>query len=328
MQVQWEHRLIALAASPGAESYHPTAASSASGPALRAAYRLAEAVTRQHSKSFHLASGLLPASKREAIRALYAFCRTVDDIVDACRHCDNLADLESWRQIVRTASAPPLDPVALAWVDAMRRFQIPRRYALQLIDGVARDLSVDRYLTFDELSTYCYSVASTVGLMSMHIVGFASDEAVPYAIKLGVALQLTNILRDVGEDLRNGRIYLPLEELHAFGLDESDLPGSVSSPRWREFMQFQIERARRLYAESRPGIRLLQRDGQLAIAAASDLYAAILEQIEKNGYDVFSRRAALGPWAKLGRIPRILLGLEAGRRHPGAVAGFPSASTL
>ncbi len=307
METRWEHRLIALAGEPGHTSRGPVRSLQGKDPALQAAYNISAAVTRQHSKSFHLASGLLPAAKRQAIRALYAFCRTVDDIVDACAECDNLTDLETWRQIIRMASAPEDDPVATAWVDTLTRFHIPRHYALQLIDGVAKDLAVTRYASFDDLSTYCYGVASTVGLMSMHIVGFTSRDALPYAIKLGVALQMTNILRDVGEDFRNGRIYLPQDELRAFGITEDDLASGTISDCWREFMRFQLDRTRNLYAESWSGIQLLQRDGQMAIAAASGLYRGILDKIEENGFDVFTRRASLGAWEKLSRIPGLAL---------------------
>ena len=313
MERHWEHRLVALAGEPSQDSHGPALSLHGRDPALQAAYGVSAAVTRHHSKSFHLASGLLPASKRQAIRALYAFCRTVDDIVDACAECDDLRDLEAWRQIIRSALAPEHDPLATAWVDTLTRFHIPRHYALQLIDGVAKDLAVTRYASFDDLSTYCYGVASTVGLMSMHIVGFTSRDALPYAIKLGVALQMTNILRDVGEDFRNGRIYLPQDELRAFGITEADLANGRISDCWREFMRFQIDRTRRLYAESSPGIRLLDPDGQLAIAAASGLYRGILDTIEKNGYDVFSRRASLSAWEKIARIPALFLELQRSR---------------
>jgi phytoene synthase len=169
-------------------------------------------------------------------------------------------------------------------------------------------LAQTHYQSFDDLSTYCYGVASTVGLMSMCIIGFKSHEAIPYAIKLGVALQLTNILRDVGEDYRNGRVYLPRDEMSAFGILDTDLESAKVTPRWRDFMRFQIERTRQLYSESRPGIRLLEREGQLATGAASTLYSAILGVIEENDYDVFSRRASLSAWGKLSRVPALWWG--------------------
>jgi phytoene synthase len=298
MQLHWEHRLKALAG----ESPHPveplSTAQWGDDPRLQVAYGHCAAATARHSRSFHLASSLLPQPKRQAVRALYAFCRTVDDIVDAPSVAARESSLEEWRQISQAGRAPDGNPIATAWTDALRRHQIPRRYALQLIEGVSRDLAEARYKTFDDLSTYCYGVASTVGLMAMYIVGFRSKEAVPYAIKLGVALQMTNILRDVGEDLQSGRVYLPQSELQRYGISPHDLQAGRVTERWRDFMRFQISRARRLYDEAWPGIRLLHPDGRMAIAAAATLYRGILAVIERNDYDVFSRRAATGAWEK------------------------------
>ncbi len=139
--------------------------------------------------------------------------------------------------------------------------------------------------------------------MSMHIIGFFTEEAIEYAVKLGVALQLTNILRDINEDWERGRLYLPQEELDRFGLTENDIDRGIVTDRWREFMKFQIARARRLYAEAWPGIAMLNPDGRLAIAAAADLYRAILNDIEAHDYNVFNRRAHLTKWEKLRRLP-------------------------
>lgn len=179
------------------------------------------------------------------MRALYAFCRRSDDIIDcsASSQAETQARLSAWRQTALSAQPPADDPVALAWADTRVRYQIPVRYAEQLLDGVGRDLCQQCYRTFEELAAYAYGVASTVGLMSMHIIGFAGEQALSYAVELGVALQLTNILRDVAEDWNSGRLYLPLDELVAFGLTEADLekrrvyqvisfkkPGVVFSP--------------------------------------------------------------------------------------------------
>lgn len=307
MQASWEHRLIELAGVTPHPRTKPIFSYWAGDASLQKAYHQCAAITRQHSKSFSLASGLLPEEKRSAVRALYAFCRTVDDIVDRPTAAQRDASLDYWRSQVQVASvADHGDLVAAAWNDTLLRYHIPRHYALQLIDGVARDMSQARYATFDDLSTYCYGVASTVGLMSMHIIGFESNEAIPYAIKLGVALQMTNILRDVGEDYRNGRVYLPREEMDAFGVTEHDLARGLVTHNWRELMRFQIARARALYADAWPGIRLMERDGRLAIAAAGSLYRGILDVIERNDYDVFSRRASLGTWAKLQQVMMLL----------------------
>ena len=305
MQLQhaWERTLLDLAyeALHGDHAVKPTAFDQ---PLLQNANAYCERITAEHSRSFHLASRLLPAGKRRAVRALYAFCRVSDDIVDRSAP-DQAARLEEWRRRATAAYPPADDFVAVAWADARLRHHVPLRYAEQLIDGVARDLRQTRYDTFEELAAYCYGVASTVGLMSMHIIGFAGQEAIPQAIKLGVALQMTNILRDVGEDWRIGRVYLPQEELAAFGLDESDLAAGVVDDRWRAFMRFQIDRNRRLYAEAMPAIALLNKDGRFAIAAAAELYRAILDSIEEQDYDVFTRRAFVGKWGKIRMLPGI-----------------------
>jgi phytoene synthase len=272
---------------------------------LRKAYRQAERVTAQHSKSFYFASGLLPEEKRSAVRALYAFCRTVDDIVDESSEDERDSQLDYWRAMVETASFAEDDLIAAAWADTLTRYYIPRHYALQLIDGVARDLFQSRYQTFEELATYCYGVASTVGLMSMYIVGFHSHEAVPYAIKLGVALQMTNILRDVGEDYHNGRLYLPREELAFYGIPESDIARGRVTENWRHFMRFQLDRTRQLYADSWAGVKMLEREGQLAIGAASVFYQGILDEIENSDYDVFTHRASLSTLGKVSRVPAL-----------------------
>jgi len=211
MQVQanWENQLLAMAGNIPHPNTRPFFSYWAGDASLQNAYREAEKITAEHSKSFLFASGLLPEEKRSAVRALYAFCRTVDDIVDESVDGEREAQLDYWRTMVETASFADDDLIAAAWSDTLSRYHIPRHYARQLIDGVARDLSQSRYQTFEELATYCYGVASTVGLMSMYIVGFGTNEAVPYAIKLGVALQMTNILRDVGEDYRNGVVPAP-----------------------------------------------------------------------------------------------------------------------
>jgi phytoene synthase len=271
---------------------------------LERAYRHCAALTAQHSHTFYTATSLLAREKRRAMRALYAFCRVSDDIVD-CTDAGAVFTLRAWRRRATMPQPPPDDLVATAWADTRGRFQIPPRYAEQLVDGVARDLRQTRYATFADLATYAYGVASTVGLMSMYIVGFAGAAAIPYAVKLGVALQLTNILRDVAEDWRAGHVYLPLDELAAYGLADADLGRGQVDERWRTFMRMQIARNRRLYAEAWPGIGLLHRDGRLAVAAAADLYGAILLDIEKHDYDVFHRRAHVSAWGKLRRLPGI-----------------------
>lgn len=304
----WETRLLALALE-GMEGSRGEAgefrlADAADEALLERAFAECEQITRQHSRTFYMASGLLPPAKRLAARVLYAFCRITDDLVDR-RQERAPESLETWARLTLAELPERNNAVALAWHVIRQRYQIPLGYAQQLIEGVALDLVQARYETFDDLVAYCYGVASTVGLMSMHIIGFSGPEAVPYAVRLGVALQLTNILRDVGEDWRKGRLYLPLEELRQFGLEEGDIERGDLTERWREFMRFQIERARRIYASALPGIQLLHPDGRFSIAAAAHLYQAILDKIEENHYDVFRRRAFVGKWDKMRRLPWI-----------------------
>jgi phytoene synthase len=217
--------------------------------------------------------------------------------------------LSVWRQSALSHQPPETNLVAVAWAHTRLRYNVPLRYAEQLIDGVARDLVQTRYETFADLAAYCYGVASTVGLMSMHIVGFAGPEAIPYAIKLGVALQITNILRDVAEDWRVGRVYMSQADLAHFGLSEADIAEGVESgvvhEPWRKFMRDQIERNRCLYKEALPAISMLNRDGRFAIATAAELYKAILTDIEAHDYNVFTRRAYVGAIGKLRRLPMI-----------------------
>lgn len=272
---------------------------------LDEAYQYCARVTKVNSRTFYLATALLPHAKRRAVRALYAFCRATDDLIDQVPRLDDASNpLETWQS--RLSACPtPYDPILLAWADTKARHQIPSGLETQLLEGVARDLSPRRYTSFAELAEYCYGVASTVGLMVMHIVDFADASALPYAVRLGVALQLTNILRDVGADWRSGRLYLPLDDLGRFGLTEDDVANGCVDDRWRAFMRFQIARARGLFERAEPGIALLDPDGRFAIAAASELYRGILDRIEAFDFEVFRARAHLGTWEKIARLPRI-----------------------
>ncbi len=300
----WEHRLMAQAQAP-LESFLRHEVELLIDQAQRQrAYDQCEAITREHSRTFFISSSLLPPDQKQAMRALYAFCRVSDDLVDRdpAHGAERLAD---WRQRALHGLPHENDLVARAWVDTRTRYRIPRQYAEQLLDGIATDLNKTRYESFDELAHYCYAVASTVGLMVMHIVGYAGKEAIPFAVKLGVALQMTNILRDVAEDWSNGRLYLPQDELTACGLSETDVARGVVDDRWRSFMRFQIERTRRLYAEALPGIAMLGRRGRFAVGAAAELYQAILNDIEAHDYDVFTRRARVDDRRKAALLPGI-----------------------
>jgi 15-cis-phytoene synthase len=273
---------------------------------LEKGYAACREVTRSHSRSFYLASALLPSKKRRAVRALYAFCRLADDIVDEGQEPRSEA-LAAYKKTFLSPHPNPNNLLAMAWADTRLSYRIPYRYAEQLLEGIELDLLKNRYQTFEELAYYCYGVASTVGLMSMHITGFQTSEAVSYAVKLGVALQLTNILRDVGEDWRSGRLYLPLDELAKFGLEEQDLTDGQVDDRWRNFMCFQINRTRQIYAEAVPGIAMLHPDGQPAVASAAKLYLGILDDIEQHDYDVFSRRAHVSNFKKISLLAKTLV---------------------
>ena len=280
------------------------------GGNLNEAYGLAREITRDASKSFYLSTLLLPRTKRRGIQALYAFLRTTDNIVDDGGEGATIAALESWRLRSRRAARDQDHPVLLAWADVRDRFGVPQSLAEELIDGVAMDLTITRYDTFAALERYCYCVASTVGLMSMHIIGCVEDrpeilaEAAPYAARLGLAMQLTNILRDIGEDARAGRIYLPLEELRAAGYGEAELVAGVISPAFRAFLDAQIARADALFDASLPGIALLHPESRFAVSSAAGIYRGILPKIIENDYDVFTRRAHLSLREKLLLLPQ------------------------
>jgi 15-cis-phytoene synthase len=302
----WEKPLNKLAFEALEQHASESQAGAADQTLLENAYLACTSLTREHSRTFFLASALLPEEKRHAVRALYGFCRVSDDLVDRAQ-ADPHEKLEAWRQCTVHGEPDRDDAVALAWADTRRRYRIPWRYAEQLIQGVAQDMVKKRYASFAELAEYCYGVACTVGLMSMHIVGYQGRDAFPYAIRLGVALQLTNILRDVGEDWRAGRIYLPEDELTAFGLSEADIAAGLVTEKWRAFMRYQIQRNRRLYEEAMPGVAMLDRDGRFSIAAAAELYQAILQEIEANDYDVFHHRASVSKLKKISKLPGIWL---------------------
>jgi phytoene synthase len=276
----------------------------ARGEALQRAYDVSTRITKEYSKSFYFSSLLLPPAKRQAVHALYAFCRLSDNIVDAAsEHAHE--ELAAWRaKAFRTANEQH-DNVLLAWADTRERFAVPGRYAEELLDGMEMDLTIPVYETWEQLERYCYCVASTVGLMSMHITGYGDPRARDYAIKLGVALQLTNILRDVGEDAARGRVYLPRVDIEQFGLSYADFCHGTVDTRFKALMEFEIQRAERLYDESWAGIALLSPDSRLSVATAAVVYRGILNQIRRIDYDVYAQRAHLGLRGKLTRLPSI-----------------------
>lgn len=276
------------------------------------AYRQCTDIIKHHSKSFYLSARLLPPAKRAGIMALYAFCRFSDDLVDeAGAEGDGTAarlrastDLEGWARRCDEGTDGE-HPVVQAWFDTRVRFGIPRQLPEELLSGIRMDLTLDRYDTWDDLWLYCYRVASTVGLMSMYITGAETMEAVPYAVRLGVALQLTNILRDVGEDARAGRIYLPAEDMARFGYTQEMLMSSVINRDFVRLMQFEMRRAHALYDSAWRGIAMLPADSRAAIAAAATVYRGILNKIVDLNYDVFNNRAHLSMGEKARTLPRV-----------------------
>lgn len=262
-------------------------------PDLRAAYQTCREITRVASKTFFLASLFLSPEKRRAVWAVYAFCRTADDVVDRTAPAgDRLASIEDLeRKLIAAASGHATEAIFIAYADAAQRFAIPLDPALALLRGARMDVTVRRYATYEELCDYCYLVASTVGLLVSPILGYASPEALSYGITLGRAMQLTNILRDVGEDALMGRVYLPAEDLERFGYDERNIFEQTVDENFVELMRFEIERVRALYAEAEPGIELLSPESRYTVRLALSLYRRILNAIELNDYNVFTRRA-------------------------------------
>jgi len=266
-----------------------------------ACYDRCHEMVREHSRSFALSSRFLPYAKRRAVWAAYAFCRTADDIVDRRSPApERLAAIDAWeQQLLAAYDGRATDPIFIAFADAVQRFGIPIEPALDLLRGSRMDITVDRYATFEALCAYCYLVASTVGVMMLPVLGSVTDDALPYAVQLGRAMQITNILRDVGEDAELGRIYLPAEDLARFSYTEHDVFEHTIDRRFVTLMQFQIERARTLYHDAEPGIALLMPESRYAVRLALHLYRGILGAIEANGYNVFTMRAFVPMRAKM-----------------------------
>jgi phytoene synthase len=283
------------------------------------AYEYCRRVTQRASKTFYWGSMFLPPQKRKAIWAVYAFCRVVDDIVDEVieaqaprpGHLSGLRspeeDLEYWRcsmGCIYQRGGSDAGPIELAWSDMLERYDVPLEPALDLLQGVAMDLTVRRYKTFEELYVYCYRVAGTVGLLSSTIFGYHDEAALVHAVDLGVALQLTNILRDIGEDARRGRIYLPLDEMRRFGYSDAELMAGVINDAFRDLVRFQMARADEYYLRSQVGIPLLHADCRLAVRLSSSLYQHILDRIRLNNYNVFTKRASVPLKIKLAAVPQ------------------------
>ena len=266
-------------------------------PALRASYAECKRLNSLHGKTYYLATLLLPPAKRPFVHALYGFARYADEIVDDL--ASTLSPQEK-ADVLRTWSSGVLsdlsagksnDAVGAALVDTVTRFKILHQHFVDFLHSMEMDLTVSTYANYEALSEYVYGSAAVIGLEMVPILGALSDDAYESAKKLGIAFQLANFIRDVGEDLDRGRIYLPLDELAAHGVDEKMLYARVLTPEIIQALKFQIARVRQLQAEAAPGIDLLHATSRPCIRAASELYCGIVDEVEAIGYDIFNKRA-------------------------------------
>lgn len=283
---------------------------------LRQAYSYCRGITREYAKTFYMATRFLPNTKQRSIFAIYALCRYVDDLVDEAEDLIHNKDitqddtrelLEQWKdKLQRTYSGETFDdPILLAFSDVLRLYHIPIDLPFELMDGVCMDLTKDRYNNFDELYDYSYKVASVVGLMVSEVFGYSHSEAKKHAVSLGIGMQLTNILRDIGEDLNRDRIYLPQDELAQFGIREEDLFNHTLDQKFKDFMEFQIRRAESYYEDADKGVPMLSPDSRYPVGMARLNYSRILKRIRENEYQVFTQRAYLSTTEKLSMLPRL-----------------------
>jgi len=251
--------------------------------------------------SFYYSFMFLPPDKRRAITALYAFCREVDDVVDECSD-ENAAriTLAWWRvQVAAIYEGQPQHPVALALVSIVKQFNFPQEHLLEIIDGMEMDLQKNQYADFKAMQLYCYRVASVVGLLAAEIFGYTDRKTLKYAHDLGIALQLTNIIRDVGEDARRGRIYIPQDELAKFGVHTNDILDGKETENFHKLMQFQIDRAQNYYQQALSQLPEVDRKAQRTGLIMAAIYRATLEEIASSGCHVLKERVSLTPVRKL-----------------------------
>lgn len=259
------------------------------------AFLYAKSIIDHHAKSFSFASKFIPEQRRWATFATYSFCRYADNIVDNPRERSKKEIIDELNEIRNEIDfaykyGESEHPVLKSFIIAAKMYDIPKQYTFDLLDGVEMDLTIDRYKTFDELYLFCYRVASVVGLMMTYVLGFKDDKTLKYAEEMGVAMQLTNILRDIKEDKNMGRIYLPLDEIKQFHLKESDFFSENFNLDFRNFMQYQVDRAKFYYQDSTKGISMLEHESRFSIYAAGRIYSGILRKIEERGYNPFLGR--------------------------------------
>jgi len=268
---------------------------------LETAYRHCQRLTKAQAKNFYYAFVTLPGAKRRAIYASYAFCRLCDDAADEDIPLDKKLDL--LRGIEARLDAPAADqpegPVFVALADTMARFNVPVDYYREVIRGVEMDLTITRYADFEQLRTYCHRVASVVGLICVQVFGYKDRRALDYAADLGLAMQLTNILRDVVEDLDRGRIYLPQSELARFGYSEAELRGGVRNQAFLDLMAFQTQRAQDYFDSGLRLLPLLSSRSRACPAVLAAIYQRILDRIRARQFNVFDGRVSLSGREKL-----------------------------
>lgn len=277
---------------------------------LESAYDYCQEVTRREAKNFYYGFMLLPAGQRRAIYSAYAFARRCDDIADAGLPVAEAAEqLAAYRRSLEECLAGrPAGQVFEALRQTVETYRIPRQYLFDLVTGVETDLTRARYETFDDLKDYCYHVASTVGLICLEIFGYTGGEkAREHAADLGVALQLTNILRDIREDAERGRIYLPLDEIEWFGYSEEVLLAGQVTSGFRRLIAFQADRARQYYSLGRELLPYLPRRARACVGAMAGIYSSILDDIERDPGVVFERRISLSAGQKLALAGRELV---------------------
>ncbi len=257
-------------------------------------------LTKSSGSNFYYSFLFLPRARREAMSTVYAFCREVDSAVDdPIAGSDPMDQLEHWRRELHAVyQGTPTHPVTISLAEHVRRCSIPQEYFVELIAGVEMDLTTKRYATFPELYRYCYRVASIVGLICLKIFDARSSLASDYAVNLGLAFQLTNILRDLATDADRGRIYLPQEDLARFGYPEENLLGRTYSSSFFDLMRFECVRAREFYQKAREAVDRMPADDRRALTVAEimrGVYSRILDRIEASGYRVFGPRVSLAP---------------------------------
>jgi len=268
---------------------------------LREAYEHCRAITHKHGANFSVGFRFLPAAKRRAVYAAYAFCRIADDIADEDIQCpDRAVALDDWqRELDACYAGRPTHPITIALADSLQQFAIPRSAFIALIDGCRQDMVKTRYETFPELLHYCDLVASSIAEISLAIFGYRSPVALEHGRSLATALQLTNVTRDIGDDLSRDRVYLPAEELRRFGVDERDLFARAETDRMRSLIEFQIERAEQYFRDAEPLLRELEFDARFPTLLMGGIYATVLAKLRKDPLVAIRKRLSLTPLQKV-----------------------------